>query len=333
MRLKTYTAASMSEAMAQIRGELGEQAIIVSTATERRGRAVRVVAALEEADADEAALPDWAAAEPAKPAMPAAPQGDIDEALAYHAVPAALANRLAQAASARTRRDTSAALAAALGGTLRFQPLEERPAPRPLMLVGPPGVGKTTVAAKLIVAAHRRGRKVTAVTCDAARAGGREQLEAFTRILGLKLEVANARQELPGILEAATGANIVIDSAGINPLSLSDMTGLRALIEEARAEPLLVLAAGLDAAEAGDLATEFAAIGCRRMIATRLDVTRRMGALLNAAHAGGLAFAGITASPHVADAVGPVGALALARLLLSPMTKRASAPRPRGVLR
>jgi flagellar biosynthesis protein FlhF len=320
----------MAEAMAQIRGELGDEAIIVSTETERRSRAVRVVAAVEEIESDEAALPDWFAKEPAEPA---APEGEVAQALAFHGVPGALAKRLAQAASALTRRDTSAALAAALDGTLGFQPIEDRPAARPLLLVGPPGVGKTTVAAKLIVAAHRRGRKVVAVTCDAARAGGLEQLEAFTRILGLPLEVANTPHELACILDAAKGANLVIDTAGINPLSLSDMKSLKGLIEQARAEPLLVLAAGIDAAEAGDLAAEFASIGCRRMIATRLDVTRRMGALLNAADAGRLAFAGVTASPHAADAVGLVGALALARLLLSPMTKRASASRPRRGLR
>jgi flagellar biosynthesis protein FlhF len=330
MRLKTYTAVSMAEAMAQIRGELGEEAIIVSTETERRGRAVRVVAAVDEAESDEAALPDWSAEEPAKPAVP---DGGIGEALAYHGVPPALAERLGRAASALTRRDTSAALAAALDGPLGFQPLEDRSAAPPLMLVGPPGVGKTTVAAKLIVAAHRRGRKVMAVTCDATRAGGLEQLEAFTRILGLPLQTANTPHELAGVLESANGANVIIDTAGINPLSLSDMKGLRAMIEQARAEPLLVLAAGIDASEAGDLAAEFASIGCRRMIATRLDVTRRVGGLLNAADAGRLAFAGITSSPHAAESVGPVGALALARLLLSPMTKRASAARPRGVLR
>jgi flagellar biosynthesis protein FlhF len=330
MRLKTYTAASMAEAMAQIRGELGEEAIIVSTETERRGRAVRVVAAVDEAESDEAMLSDWTTDKPPEPALPTS---DIGEALTYHGVPAALAERLGRAASALTKRNTAAALAAALDGTLSFQPLEDRLAPRPLILVGPPGVGKTTVAAKLIVAAHRRGRKVMAVTCDAARAGGLEQLEAFTRILGLPLQTANTPHELAGVLEPANGANVIIDTGGINPLSLSDMRGLRALIEQARAEPLLVLAAGVDAFEAGDLAAEFASIGCRRMIATRLDVARRVGALLNAADAGRLAFAGITSSPHAAEAVGPVGALALARLLLSPMTKRASAARPRGVLR
>ena len=45
MRLKTYTAASAEDAIAQIRRELGDDALVVST--EGHGDLVRVVAALE----------------------------------------------------------------------------------------------------------------------------------------------------------------------------------------------------------------------------------------------------------------------------------------------
>lgn len=330
MRLKTYTAATIAQAMAQIRGELGEEAIIISTETAKRDRTVRVVAAIDETAPNETAFSDWI---PEQPADPAAPESEVDRALAYHGVPAPLAQRLGRAAAMLPEREMTAALAAALEGTLSFQPMENRLTPRPLMLVGPPGVGKTTVAAKLIVAAHRRGKRVLAISCDAARAGGVEQLAAFTRILGLPLQTADTPEALAHVLEAAVDANVIIDTAGVNPLSMSAMRALQALVEQVRAEPLLVLAAGADALESGELAAGFASVGCRRMVATRLDVARRVGALLNAADVGRLAFAGFTDGPHAADAVGPLGALALARLLLSPMTKRASASKPREVLR
>jgi flagellar biosynthesis protein FlhF len=185
------------------------------------------------------------------------------------------------------------------------------------MLIGPPGVGKTTVAAKLIVGAHRRGRKILAVSCDLLRAGGIDQLQAFTRILGLTLETAETPQDLAGIVGAANGSDVVIDTAGTSPLSARHMGALAAFVDAARAEPLLVLAAGSDAMEAGDVATAFAGIGCRRIIATRLDVARRLGALLSAADIGRLAFAGATAGAEVAEAVSPLSPLSLARLLLS----------------
>ena len=71
------------------------------------------------------------------------------------------------------------------------------------MLVGPPGVGKTLTAAKLIVAAHRRGEAVAAISCDTKRAGGFEQLEAFTRILGLPLAAVEDPPALARIVGAA----------------------------------------------------------------------------------------------------------------------------------
>ena len=69
------------------------------------------------------------------------------------------------------------------------------------------------------------------------------------------------------------------------------------------------------------------------MIATRLDVARRLGALLAAADVGRLAFAGVTAGPHAAEAVGPLSPLSLARLLLSPIAAALPLPSREEVLR
>src|SRR5512132_4074902 len=264
MRLRTFDAATMAEAMRQIRGELGEDAIIVSSPSKRGGRGVRVVAAVDEADPDEAAFDGWISDEP----VAAEPEGEVSRALAYHGVPLALARRIDRAASPLARPDATAALTAVLDGSLGFQPLEDRLSPRPLMLVGPPGVGKTTVAAKRIVDAHRRGRRIVAVSCDLLRAGGIDQLQAFTRILGLALATADTPQALARIVAGADGSDVVIDTAGTSPLNARDMGALAALVDAARAEPLLVLAAGADAMEAGDVASAFAGLGCRRTVAT-----------------------------------------------------------------
>ena len=91
------------------------------------------------------------------------------------------------------------ALAAALDAALTFQPFTDRSSGRPIMLVGPSGVGKTLTAAKLIVDARRRGRHIVAASCDTRRAGGIEQLEAFTRILELPLARIDEAAELAGI--------------------------------------------------------------------------------------------------------------------------------------
>lgn len=331
MRLRAFEAPSMKEAMASVRRELGADAVIVSTGAARQGRGVRVVAAIEPADPDAAVLANWDADDPegaADPTGGGAPGTVISGALAYHRVPAPLLDRLTRAAgrfspdkastAAGAPGPAEAALSSALESFLTFQPLGETGC-RPLMLVGPSGAGKTLTAAKLIVAAHGRGRNVLAVSTDTRRAGGLEQLEAFTRILGLELTAGDDPPALARTLEGAADAAAIIDTAGVNPFSAREMQSLATLIDAVQAEPVLVLAVGGDPVETGEVATAFARLGCRRMIATRLDVTRRLGALLTAGETGRLAIAGVAYSPHAVDPPAPLGALSLARLLLSAM--------------
>jgi flagellar biosynthesis protein FlhF len=313
MRIKTYKASSMAEAMDQVRAELGEDAIILSSEPGQRGRGVRVIAALDAPDPDEADFERWDENDP----HPTADSDPLGAALSYHGVPAILAERLERRAAAVAGLDSVLALAAAFESTLAFRPLDGRLDGRPLMLVGPAGVGKTLTAAKLIVDARRRGNTVIAATCDTRRAGGIEQLEAFTRIIEVPLSAASTPDALRSLIAASSDAAVIIDTAGTNPFDAQEMRQLRRLIEAADAEPLMVLAAGVDAIEAGEVATAFSRIGCQRMLATRLDVTRRLGALLSAGDTGRLAIAGASISPHAAEAPSPVNPLSLARLLFS----------------
>lgn len=341
MRIKTFTAASIAQAMAQVRAELGDDAVIVSTDSPGKGRGARVVVALDTPSEDDAALAQWADAPEARGDAGADPGGADDtvtQALADHGIAGVFGERLARAFAACPAEQPEQRLAAALDACLAFQPLTERRSHKPLMLVGPPGVGKTLTAAKLIVDAHRQGRTVIAISSDGRRAGGVEQLEAFTRLLGLQLVAASAPPTLARITAAAAGAVIIVDTPGTSPFDDAGMRELRDLVLAAAAEPVLVLATGADRIDAAEQAHAFAGIGCRRIVATRLDVSRRLGALLHAADAAGLALAGTTASPHAADAVCTADALPLARLLLSvspslnPGFGRPPGPAPRKAL-
>jgi flagellar biosynthesis protein FlhF len=80
MRLRTFEAATMAEAMRNIRSELGEDAVIISSQSKRGGRGVRIVAAVDGTDLDEAAYDGWAGEEPG----PAEPEGEVRRVLAYH---------------------------------------------------------------------------------------------------------------------------------------------------------------------------------------------------------------------------------------------------------
>lgn len=338
MRLKTYCAGSMAEAMQLVRKDMGRDAIIVATYQEAPGREVQVTAALESDDHDDLLFADGAPTDAgvedgsndAIGAVGARTAGRTGAPmlrdLGYHGVPAALAERLSRLGASFSTADPVMALAGALDEAYDFAPLADCPPSRPVMLVGPPGAGKTIVAAKLIMRARRAERPLAAITTDTRRAGGVEQLQAFTDILGADLVAADDADALATAVQAGNAGDLYIDTAGANPYDDDELEALRTLVRSARAEPVLVLPAGGDPMEAADLARAFASVGARRMIATRLDMTRRFGSLLAAAAAGRLAFADVGISPFVADGLAAVNPVSLARLMLPPAGASANAP-------
>lgn len=312
MRLKSFTAATMAEAMEMVRLELGDDAIIVSTQRASGTKGVRITAALEPADAD------LAVAEMLEESHPSSSAETVRAALDAHGLPPRLAERLINAVRTTGISDPVLACAAALEAGFTFACLPDHSAPRPFMLVGPPGSGKSIAAAKLAARSVLKQRQVSVITCDNLRAGATEQLAAFTRILEIELVKARGPDSLRRAVEAAAGMYdlMLIDSPGLNPFRQTDMDYLSELVEAADVEPILVMAAGGDPVESGEVAESFAAIGATRLFTTKLDTTRRLGGMLSAAEIGQLALCDVSASPHVASGLSPISAMSLARLLL-----------------
>ena len=311
MRLKTYTAPTMAEAMELVRHEMGEEAIIVSSQRAGEGQGARVTAAVEEI------YPDDEGFEQLREVEVADVGETIRQALSYHGVPPRLIERLIQAAGSLDAEDPTMALAGAVDAGFSFTPLADSGEDAPTMLVGPPGAGKTITTAKLAARAALNGHSVSVITTDTRRAGGVEQLEAFTRILKLPLETADTVDAL-GRTAAAGSANdlVLIDTQGTNPFSDTELDQLYEFVKAAGAEPVLVLAAGGDAMEAADIATSFAAVGVKRLLVTRLDMARRLGGILAAADAARLTFCNVSITPHVADGLSQINPVSLARLLM-----------------
>jgi len=276
MRLKLYRAPRMAEAMARVRAELGAEALIL--ASRQVGDGVEVTAALEPEDE----LPP-----------PLAPVVDPSSraAFAFHGVPAALHAALG-------RGD----LAATLATEFDFAPLPLAAADPPLLLVGPPGAGKTLTAAKLAARLVMSGVPPLVITADGRRAGATEQLAAFTGVLKLDLVVADHPVNLGRALSRhARNVPVLIDAPGLDPFDAAQGAELRALAAVAGATAVLVLQAGLDPAEAADLARAHAELGATLMIATKLDLARRLGSVLSAASAGRLALTEAGVGSGVAD--------------------------------
>ncbi|MDA8049239.1 MAG: GTP-binding protein [Rhodospirillales bacterium] len=287
MRLKLYRAASMAEAMASIRADLGPEALILGS--RRIGGGIEISAGLE-------------------PAFEALPEPTLrrEAALAWHRVPPPLDRLLAEGP-----------LEAALQRCLPFAPIPLTAGSEPLLLVGPPGAGKTLTVARLATRLVMAGVSPMVLTTDTRRAGAAEQLAAFTRLLGLRLIVAGHPLTLGRALaERAGGAPVLIDSPGSDPFDPIQQDELAALAATAGATVVLVLPAGLDPAEAADLATAFTATGASLLLPTRLDIVRRLGGVLAAAHAGPLALTEAGIGPGAADGLAPLTPAFLAERLL-----------------
>lgn len=267
----------MTAAMALVRSNLGPEALILST--RRVAGGIEVTAALE-------SLPD---------ASPAAPALNIarNAALGWHGVPPRLIDLL-----------KSGELVDALPRALSFGTLPLGNA-APLLLAGPPGAGKTLTTAKLATRLVMAGESPLVVTADGQRAGAPEQLAAYTRLLGLTLVVASTPAPLSRTLaRRQDNAPVLIDTPGLDPFDPAAREDLLALAATAGAVTVLILPAGLDPAEAHELADAFAQAGATLLVATRLDLCRRLGGVLAAAAKLTLTEAGV--GPGAADGLRPL---------------------------
>lgn len=325
MRLKSFHAPTMSEAMRQVREALGEDAIIVAT-REEDGGGVRVTAAVEDDD------PGFAFGVSTEPE----PDDDLVEAVTEvmlrHNAPPAVTDRLIPRLTRIDAGDAAEALAEALDAVFGFAPLKlaGRKLPKPFMLVGPPGCGKTLALAKLATQAVLSGLKPVVFTTDNTRAGGDRQLAALMQVLGVDLMVVDDAPSLPDAVAAFGTADLtLIDTAGRKPFDLADMEELVELVHTAGGvEPILVIAAGGDPAEAAEVGAIFQEIGVRRMIATQLDVSRRLGGVLAAAEAGNLEIAGASNTWNPAEPLVALNADQLAHWLMED-AKQERRPVPR----
>jgi flagellar biosynthesis protein FlhF len=305
MRLKSFHGSTMTDAMRAVREALGENAIIVATREDETG-GVRVTAAID--DVTTAHMENRIAPPPdGSEALET-----IAEALTSHQVPATLAEKLMAAATQFANDDPLLSLGAAIDMHFKFESLDQT---KPVMLVGPPGAGKTLCTAKFATQATLAKRKATVVGTDLDRAGGMEQLAAFTRLLKVNLVEIDDWHSLRDLVSIQKGNPIFIDMAGRNPFDPREKEFAREFIG-AVGDATLVLPAGLDASEAVDLALEFRSIGAAHLLVTRLDTVKRIGSLLRLAYESRMPLSTYGASPNVTEPLLPMNPVVLARMIL-----------------
>ncbi|MEM9469543.1 MAG: AAA family ATPase [Pseudomonadota bacterium] len=314
----------MKDAMQMVREALGEDAIIVATREENGGSSVRVTAAIEkELDPSEQEEERTAALE-AKEEWLYADDDDeetvleeITEVMLRHAVSEDVLDQVVSCANLMSLNDARSTLMSTFDELYQFAPLPVEKAKKPFMMIGPAGAGKTLATAKMAARSVMASLEVAVITTDTMRAGGREQLQAFTDLMNIELLSADTPKALKeALIKSKRADQIIIDTASLNPFDTNQVKELAKMIGAADMNVLCVMPAAIHADEAGEIARITAMIGARYLLPTRVDSTRRLGALLTAAQQGGLTFADVSSTPKVADGLSALSAKKLTWLLM-----------------
>ncbi len=149
---------------------------------------------------------------------------------------------------------------------------------------GTTGVGKTTTVAKLAAQLMlREQKKVGLISIDGYRIGAMEQLRIYANILGIPCFPAFCRKDLLYALHKLSNKDVVlIDTAGQSHYDRERIDALRGLIPpEAPVDGHLLLPVGTSDREMDQAARRFETFGLKSYIFTKLDECQRRGSMLN----------------------------------------------------
>ena len=151
-------------------------------------------------------------------------------------------------------------------------------------MVGPTGVGKTTTIAKLAaIGGLKNGRKLGMITLDDKRIGAVAELEAYSRIFSVPMEVASNRRQLDQALHNLRRKDVIlIDTPGISRKEDVLLRRIQDLLQSVRsAEIHLLMNATTREKEFKGILDRFKPMNINSLIFTRMDDSTEYGELIN----------------------------------------------------
>jgi len=320
MRVKRFTAKDMTQAMRQVRQELGPDAVILAT-NRLPGGGVEISAAMDEGAAErpspeprpaggegaaEAGAPELAdlarqveglgqmvtrhlmVAEAAAGFAARPEVAPLYHYLMRQEVAPELISQLLRGLSAPEAVGLLPRFSIRLKKILRISdPLRVKSGgPVVWALVGPTGVGKTTTIAKL-AASHslKRRLKVGMITVDTFRMAAPEQLKVYGRIMDLPTKVASSPIELREAVEELSDRELVlVDTVGRSPSDEENLNELAAVLAGVKGLLChLVMAAPTRDRDLMEVTRAFGRFQPHSLIFTKLDETSTYGPILNQA--------------------------------------------------
>ncbi len=232
------------------------------------------------------------------------------------------ARQLGKALRNHTGDDASLAdaLRDALADVIKVRPWPLASDERKLVaVVGPPGVGKTTTAAKIAARTIAGGDKsVCFISCDTYRVGAVEQLRRYAALLRADLKVVRNPRELTRAVKETQADLIIVDTAGRGPTNGRSVEAVLGKTEADGSNPrgwprlkrevLLCLPAALRSADTEMTVEKYALTSPTAIAITKLDLTTQPGGLIHGTYATDLPVSTLCMGQRVPEDIAPATA-------------------------
>ncbi|MBP6985789.1 MAG: hypothetical protein KBB83_04265 [Alphaproteobacteria bacterium] len=299
MRMIRYQGHSSQELLGRIRRELGPNALIVST-HEENGE-VTIVAAIDRS---------------LQPLCGQETFAEIKKCLIYHRVPSAIIDQMLSVSD--LEGSLPEVMAKVFRSVFRVPSLHSiLNDGSPLMLIGPPGVGKTLSLVKIAAQCKIENRPVQIFSTDRQKSGGCAQIEKLSEAMDTHLSVI----ENPLLLQRAVNVHknqslLLIDTTGTNPFDVEERNRLYSLMESAKPRVVLVLPCRGDDDYYQDMEAGFRPFNPQYQILTQIDLSPRLGHVVSRASDSKIPLVAISHMAEVAHLLIPTVSQKLSNLFI-----------------
>ncbi len=197
-----------------------------------------------------------------------------------------------------------------------FNPKEHREI---VLLTGPGGGGKTTLAAKIATRFRIKGIEVAFLSTDTERIGGLSALQTYADVLAAPLIPIRNKSDVQHALKKTTSARLVlVDSEGwtnSRPAALKRQSGIWQQLPSCTRR-FVVMPANMDEVDGMETLVQAQRMDITELALSKLDETVRPGKLINWM-ATGATISYCSFGPEVPDSMGWLSAKVLTAMLTS----------------